>query len=241
MDIYNYNSRSYGTNQEFQIVYFTYISRTFKTLFFQFLFTIGSLLLVRFNNQVSSFVINNVIPLFGIGSIGSIATIFYMTMITSRKTEIQLAIFTLCETIILCAISINYGKDVVMMALTVTIGMSSAIGTYALLTNINHSYLARSLYSVLTCLLTISIFNIFAGLHILYIIELYIGTLLFLGYIVYDIQHYLHDKSNISGYIQEDLHIDAAINIYIDIINIFVRLLEIIARINGDRKQEKYI
>jgi FtsH-binding integral membrane protein len=61
----------------------------------------------------------------------------------------------------------------------------------------------------------------------------------FFGYIIFDVQHFLSEKTKISTNTKEDLHIEAAINIYLDVINIFLRVMEIIARLKGESRSYK--
>lgn len=154
----------------------------------------------------------------------------YITL-SARKTETQFAIFTVLETMVVCAASAMYGTDVVVMAMLSTFGICAGLGVYAMTTSNNHLSLFPILSSGLTCLVFMVIVNIFIGAEILHTVELYMGTVIFLGYIIFDVQYFLRYRAKEVAYDQSDLHIMAAIIIYMDVINIFVRLLEIYARL----------
>lgn len=228
-----YDSQTFGTDEEFRITKAAHITKTVQTLFFQFLFTFGCVTLCTFNTTAYLFVLNNMMPLIMIGGLGGIAMVIYM-MCASYKTEFQLAIFTAFETMVVCSGSVMYGEDVVLMAMLSTVGITAALGVYALTTKNDHSGLMGPLSSGLTCLLIMGIVNIFFRIPFLHTIELYVGTLIFFGYIVFDIQYFLSEKSKLSASVQDQLHIDAALNIYLDVINVFIRMLEIISRMKGE-------
>lgn len=228
-----YDSQNFGTAQEFRVAKAIHITRTVQTLFFQFLFTFGCVTLCTFNTAAYLFVMSNLMPLIMVGGLGGLVMVIYMSC-AARKTETQLAIFTVCETMVVCAGSALYGEDVVMMAMLATVGITAALGVYALTTENDHSGLIGPLTSGLTCLLIMGLCNIFFRIPFVHTIELYGGTLIFFGYIVYDVQHFLSEKSKLSASVQEQLHIDAALNIYLDVINVFIRMLEIISRMKGE-------
>lgn len=212
-----------------------HVFKTTQTLFFQFLFTFGCVCATVFSQTVHNFVRSNIFPMITLSIIGSIAMILVIVFSTN-KTETQLAIFTFCETLGICAVTIFYGEDVVVLAMLATFGIVSGLGVYAATTQHDHTGWLASLTSSLCCLIFMGLLNLLFGLHVLYTIELYLGTLIFFGYIIVDIQTYLKRSVKLN-YIQPDLHIEAALNIYLDVINIFLRLLKIIGTLKGDKKK----
>jgi FtsH-binding integral membrane protein len=211
------------------------IEKTVRLLFFQFLFTFGCVLFTLIP-IVHAIIIRNIALLLTIGSIGSFLYILYISSAT-EKTEQQVAVFTMFETMVICAASSMYGYDVVIMATLITIGITCALGIYALTATTDHTGWYGILYSSLTCLLAFGIMNLFFGIEFIRLIELYLGTLVFFGYIIFDVQYYLSDK--MFNDIRADLHISAAINIYLDVINIFIRMLEIVSRNQTKDKKRK--
>jgi FtsH-binding integral membrane protein len=180
-----------------------------------------------------------------IGMIGTLSTILYMFYFASKKTGIQLAIFTVFETLSLCAISVLYGYDITLISMLVTIGLTAGLGVYALTTKINYNKWFGLFSSGLTCVLMIGLINMFIGSPMLYAAKLYLGTVVFLGYIVLDIQYFLNSDANsyimnhIGKYGVKDLHIIAALNIYLDVINLFIRLLEITKNMKGSNTRNR--
>ena len=216
-----------------------FITKTFTCVFLQFLFTFSCIALCVFNQTLYMFVLRNVMRFILIGIIGTLATIYYM-IYAQKKTGIQLAIFTIFETLSVCAVSVLYGPNTILMAMLVTIGLTAGLGVYALTTNNDHIIWFDLFSSGLSCLLVIGLMNLFINSPILHMIELYTGTIIFLGYIILDIQLFLNKSTNsyvmnhISQYGINDLHIIASLNIYLDVINLFIRMLEIISKMKGN-------
>ena len=223
-----FSRNNFDTIHNFRIKHATHVMNTLQTLFFQFLFTFGMVTIVSFNEAAYITTLTNAMRLVSFGGIGGLLTIFYMSA-CERKTYPQLAVFTFFETMVVCAASVMYGQDVVMMALLATFGIVTGLGIYAMTTRTNYTGYMGFLFSCLSCLLLMSLLNIFLGSQIVRIFELYVGTLLFFGYIVFDVQYYLTEHANKRLLNEDDLHIEAALNIYLDVINIFLRLMEIIS------------
>jgi len=228
-----HTSKDFVTDNEFRMMKAEYFTKTIMTLFFQFLFTFSSVVFVTFNNTVYNFMMANYSILLMVGFLGGLTMIIYIAF-SNPKTEVQLAIFTVFETMVVCSGTLMYSEEVIMMAMLATIGITCLLGVYALSTSRNYTGMAEMLYTALTCLVVMSICNVFIRFEFIHMLGLYFGTLVFFGYVVYDVQYYLSEKLMNPSKIKPDLHIDAAINIYLDVINIFIRMLEIIQQIKGN-------
>lgn len=215
-----------------------YVTKVIQTLFFQFLFTFSCVTIVAFSTYVRMFCILNALPIFGLSFIGGFITVLCMFM-SSVKTNLQLSIFTIFETMLVCVGSCIYSTEVVLTSVIVTMCVTFGLGMYALSTNYNHMNPESLLSCGLSFLLFVLCWNLFLGNSLLHIIGIFFGTLLFFGYIVYDVQYFLKERiantKDRSQNIPEDLHIDAALNIYLDVINVFIRVLEIVDIIIGKK------
>lgn len=212
-----------------------HVTNTMFALFWQFFVTFGLVTLVTFNESAFSLVVRYNLQLLLTGFVGGLLMILCLAF-SKPKTDLQLLIFTLFESMVVCSGTVYYGEEVVMMAMFATLGISSCLGCYALSTKNNHTELASTLFSALLWLLVVSFTNLFFRIPIMHTISIYFGTLLFFVYIVVDVQLYLKDEQKIRDDVHGDLYIDAAINIYLDMINIFIRLLPIIADLTGNKK-----
>jgi FtsH-binding integral membrane protein len=233
---------SFDTNNDFCLAKKEYIAKTFQTLFFQFLFTFGSVFLVAFNDTAHNFMLSNAEKMLVIGGLGGIITILYISF-SNPKVELQLAVFTVFETMVVCVGAVLYSWDVVMLALLATFSISSFLGFYALSTKTDYTQFGNALFSALMSLLMISLAGLFLGIEMIHTVSIYFGTLVFFGYIIYDVQHYFSNDAKLLNEhgIKQDLHIEAAINIYLDVINVFIRMLEIIDRLKnkGENKRNR--
>jgi FtsH-binding integral membrane protein len=153
-------------DQELRFVRALHVTKTVQALFCQFLFTFSCVLFVTFNRAAYMFVFDKILQFIICGGFGGLMTIIYMCA-AERKTEAQLAVFTLFETMVVCAGSVLYGEDVVVMAILVTVGVTSALGIYALTSNTDYSSWVGPLSSALMCLLIMSYINLFFGIPIL--------------------------------------------------------------------------
>ena len=212
-----------------------YISLTVKTLMYQFAFTFGCVLLMVLSESINESFRSNASFLVTIGSTCALGTCIIMTF-SNQMNEICLGVFTFYETMTICGFVSMFEKNIVCVALLLTIGICSALGTYALTTKYNHTKLMGPLFAGLSCLLIISFTNLFLGLEWLHIFELYAGILLFFGYIVFDIQYFLRKNILEKRCIHDNLHIVAAMNIYLDVINIFIRILIILTKNKRKKK-----
>lgn len=112
----------------------------------------------------------------------------------------------------------------VFLATALIFGVFSLIGKF---TNIDLSKLGTLLFMTLIGILLCTIINIFIGSSTFDLIICIISLIVFMGYVMYDMQRikYFEDLDN------ENYAIFAALQLYLDFINIFINLIRFI----GDR------
>jgi len=144
-----------------------------------------------------------------------------------------LGAFTLCEAYtmgVVCAryYEAGYGM-IVLQALLLTAAVFVSLTSYVFVTKKDFSWMGGGLYMVLMVMVMWSLMNMifpvtFGGFgHTIFSLG---GALLFSGYILYD-------TSNIMHHMGPDDYIMAAISLYLDIINLFLFLLEILRMFQG--------
>lgn len=114
----------------------------------------------------------------------------------------------------------------VFLATAIIFGIFAFIG-YT--TNIDLTKLGTILFMGLLGIIVVSIINIFVGNSMLDLILCWIGIIIFVGYIAYDIQkvkqmQYMMDE--------DKLAIFGALQLYLDFINLFIRLIQIFGKRN---------
>ncbi|XP_070569540.1 probable Bax inhibitor 1 [Ptychodera flava] len=95
-------------------------------------------------------------------------------------------------------------------------------------------YLGGTLFSGLSLLLLLSLFNIFLGSMLLFKIHLYVGLLIMCGFVLYDTQLIVEKfRRGDSDYIWH------CVDLFIDFVNIFRKLLIILAMDKQEKKNKK--
>jgi FtsH-binding integral membrane protein len=209
-----------------------YIAKTSKVLAWQFSATFGAVLLATLVPAVENYVLDSLDKMLLVGSCGSLVMVLYMAC-SSNKNTFHVAIFTIFETMAVTALTMFYSRDVVIIAALITGGITLGLWVYAFTTTTDHTGLRSGLFSILSVLVFMGLFNIFLASDLLYRIDLYLGTILFMVYLVVDVQYYISKRLK-EETVPDDLHIDAAMNIYLDVINIFIRVLHIVAKLRGE-------
>lgn len=146
---------------------------------------------------------------------------------TFPQNYVFLAIITVCEAVVVGVISAMYTTQSVMLVMVLTAGIFLSLTFYAMTTKTDFTGMGGYLAAGIMCICLSSILLLFfpyspmsqkllAGF----------GALLFSGYIVYDTQLILGDKHKKHRFTVDD-YVFAALNIYLDIINLFLYLLEL--------------
>lgn len=103
-------------------------------------------------------------------------------------------------------------------------GIFALIGHF---TNIDLSKFSTFLFMGLLAIIICSLINIFIGNETFDLILTIIGIVIFLGYTAYDIQKV---KYNLDTFAQDNLAIFGALELYLDFINLFLKLLSIFGK-----------
>ena len=143
-----------------------------------------------------------------------------------------LAAFTVCEAYavgVVCAIYYVYGYgEIVLQALLLTAAVFTSLTSYVFATKKDFSWMGGALYMGLCILLVWGLINMFfpMGGGLGHAVFSLMGAGLFSGYILYD-------TSVIMLHMGPDDYIMASVNLYLDIINLFLYLLELLRFMQG--------
>ncbi|XP_028617666.1 protein lifeguard 2-like, partial [Grammomys surdaster] len=141
---------------------------------------------------------------------------------------ILLALFTILEGLLLGTMSIVYRADEILWATGATTVVTLVLTLFALQTKWDFTLLSGVLFAFSAVLLIYGIIALVIRSYWLHLIYAALGTLLFSGYLVMDVQlmvggHYHYE-------IDPEEYIFAALNIYVDIISLFVFILDLLGR-----------
>ncbi|XP_034375482.1 protein lifeguard 1-like [Arvicanthis niloticus] len=141
---------------------------------------------------------------------------------------ILLAFFTILEGLLLGTMSIVYKADEILWAMGATTVVTLVLILFALQTKWDFTLLSGVLFVFTIVLLIYGIIAVVIRSYWLHLLYSALGTLLFSGYLVMDVQmmvggHYHYE-------IDPEEYIFAALNIYVDIISLFIFILDLLGR-----------
>uniref|UniRef100_UPI00398EC4C8 protein lifeguard 1 n=1 Tax=Pristiophorus japonicus TaxID=55135 RepID=UPI00398EC4C8 len=137
-----------------------------------------------------------------------------------------LLLFTILEGLLLGAVSVLYGADAVMWAVGATAFVSFGLTLFALQTKWDFTMASGILFVVLLALVAFGLLCAIIRSFWLQIVYASLGTLIFSIYLVVDTQLMLGGKHRYS--LNPEEYIFAALNLYLDIINLFLFILHLI-------------
>ncbi|XP_039491948.1 protein lifeguard 1 [Drosophila santomea] len=139
---------------------------------------------------------------------------------------IFLSAFTVAESFLLGVVACRYAPMEIFMSVLITASVCLGLTLFALQTRYDFTMMGGILVSCLIILLLFGIVTIFVGGHMVTTIYASLSALLFSVYLVYDTQLMLGGKQRYS--ISPEEYIFAALNIYMDVMNIFLDILQLI-------------
>ena len=181
-----------------------------------------------FHHEYIRFIRNNM-WLFWVCLVVNIITMYVLIYVraASRKVPINfvlLSAFTLTEAYMVSCITAEYDPESVFIAALLTAAIVVALTVYAFTTKTDFTVCGGLLFTALTALFFASILSIFFYSRIVTIIISACSVVLFSIYLIFDTQLIL-GKGELK--LTVDDYIFAAMNLYIDIIRIFLELLKI--------------
>ncbi|XP_045464173.1 protein lifeguard 1-like [Harmonia axyridis] len=139
---------------------------------------------------------------------------------------IFLGIFTLAQSFILAVISSKYNTDIVFMAVGITTLICLGLTLFAFQTKYDFTMIGGFLLVCCLILLMLGLVAIFFPGKTIRMVYASVGALLFSVYLIYDTQLMMGGEHKYS--ISPEEYVFAALNLYMDIINIFIYILTII-------------
>lgn len=163
--------------------------------------------------------------------------VFLLAIVFIRKNQevraLLLALFSLSSGIVLVpllqsAVSIA-GPSILIHALAITGITFFALSVYALKSGKDFSYLGGMLFAGLIGLVLAGFVGFFFHSPAFVLGYSIVGVLLFSGFVLYDM-------SNIMRRYSESQYVDAALALYLDFLNLFVFILQILMSFSGGRR-----
>ncbi|KAF7721051.1 hypothetical protein EC973_005516 [Apophysomyces ossiformis] len=182
-----------------------------------------------YNNNIKSWVQTNPWLLY-VSLFASLGTLFLL-MWKARSTPLNyglLALFTLMESHLVGTVVTFYDKTIVLQALIITFGVFVALTLFTLQSKWDFSGLAPILFVGIWILILAGLVQMFIPFSKGFELALAIaGVVIFSGYIIFD-TYLIFNRFSPEDYIM------ASVSLYMDIINLFLRILQILSAMQRD-------
>lgn len=139
---------------------------------------------------------------------------------------IFLGLFTVAQSFLLALSSSRYNQNEVLMAVGITAGVCLGLTLFAFQTKWDFTVMGGVLFVAVLILMVFGIVAIFFPGRTMSLVYASLGALIFSVYLIYDTQLMMGGKHKYS--ISPEEYIFAALNLYLDIVNIFMYILTII-------------
>lgn len=144
-----------------------------------------------------------------------------------------LGVFTLAEGFMIGIVVSFYEAKEVLIALGICVVVVFGLTIFALQSKIDFTAMGGALLVALLCLMMLGIFAaIFRGNNVLNLVYACLGAFIFGLYIIFDTQMMMGGKHRYA--LDPEEYIFASLNLYLDIINLFLFILRIVGAANNN-------
>jgi protein lifeguard len=208
-----------------------FIRKVYSLVSLQLLCTFGFICLIIYLPPLKGFFQTNTWILWLL-LIGTVVIMFTLACCESvaRKYPLNLIllfVFTLMESLLIGCISSVYKTDTVLIAVGITIIVVVGLTLFAFQTKIDFTGFGTYLFVFGLVLFAFGFIAIIFRSSIMHVIYAALGAGLFSIYLVFDTQLMLGGKHKYS--ISPEDYVLAALNIYLDIINLFLMILRLVS------------
>lgn len=170
------------------------------------------------------------------GFIGFLAVMFALIFAVQATADsplgvILLLVFTgimgmMMSGAIEASLALKNGHMIVAQAVAGTAVVTFCCGLYAMVTKRDFSSWGGALFGILIALVVVSFLNLWLQLPGLQLVLSFVGLLLFSAYLIYEVQQVVNGG--------ETNYVRATMSVYIDVVNIFMSLLNILSSSSDD-------
>ncbi|XP_017838222.1 protein lifeguard 1 isoform X2 [Drosophila busckii] len=207
-----------------------FIRKVYMILMGQLVVTFGAVALFVYHKGTRDFVGANR-WLFWVALAIMIVTMLCMACCESVRRQtptnfIFLGLFTIAQSFLMGITATRYAPTEVLMAVGITAAVCLALTLFAMQTKYDFTMMGGVLLACMVVFVIFGIVAIFIPGKVITLVYASIGALLFSVYLIYDTQLMMGGDHKYS--ISPEEYIFAALNLYLDIINIFMYILTII-------------
>lgn len=207
-----------------------FIRRVYAILFVQILVTALMIALFLYVEPIKQYSVAN--PwMYIVGMVITFAVLIVLACCPNVRRNypinfILLAIFTVCEGWMLGTVSSHYEKDEVLMAVGITAVVTLALTVFAFQSKWDFTMMGGLLFVFIIVLMCFGLLCLIIQNKYVSLVYASLGALLFCAYLVFDTQLMMGGKHKYS--LSPEEYIFAALNLYLDVINLFLFILSII-------------
>ncbi|XP_059539504.1 protein lifeguard 4 [Myotis daubentonii] len=218
-DDFNYGSCVASASVHIRMAF---LRKVYTILSLQVLLTTVTSAIFLYFESIRTFVHESpaLILVFAIGSLGSI----FALILNRHKHPLNLYLlfgFTLLEALSVACVVTFYDVYIILQAFVLTTAVFLGLTMYTLQSKKDFSKFGAGLFAVLWILCLSGILRLFFYSETVELVVAAVGALLFCGFIIYDTHSLMHRLS-------PEEYVLAAINLYLDIINLFLHLLRLL-------------
>ncbi|KAM6437946.1 LOW QUALITY PROTEIN: protein lifeguard 4 [Liasis olivaceus] len=219
---------NYGTNVASASVHIrmAFLRKVYSILSVQILLTTVTSAAFLYSTTIRTFVHESPALLL-VALLGSLVVIVALTLYRHQHpVNLYLLFgFTLLEALTVAITVTFYEVSIVLQAFILTTAVFLALTVYTLQSKRDFSKVGAGLFTCLWILLLSSFLKFFFNNEVVELVFAAAGAFLFCGFIIYDTHLLMHKLS-------PEEYILAAINLYLDIINLFLHLLRLLEAFN---------
>ncbi|KAJ1923097.1 hypothetical protein IWQ60_006103 [Tieghemiomyces parasiticus] len=201
-----------------------FIRKVYSILTAQLLATTGMGILFMFNQTVNTWALQNVWSLYvsAFGSLGALLGLLWKRR-SYPANFVWLSGFTLLEAYSIGFVVSLYDTTLVLQALLITLGLFTILTLFTFQSKFDFSRLGSILFFALMGVLLVGLVQIFLPFNRTFdLIMAVLTAVIFSGYVLYDTHNIIHRLS-------PEEYIVAAVDLYLDIINLFLAILRILS------------
>ncbi|KAH8405854.1 hypothetical protein KR215_010638 [Drosophila sulfurigaster] len=207
-----------------------FIRKVYIILMGQLVVTFGAVALFVFHEGTRRFAAKNS-WLFWVALAVLLVTMICMACCESVRRQtptnfIFLGLFTIAQSFLLGVSASRYAPTEVLMAVGITAAVCLALTLFAMQTKVDFTMMGGILLACMVVFMIFGIVAIFFKGKIITLVYASFGALLFSVYLIYDTQLMMGGDHKYS--ISPEEYIFAALNLYLDVVNIFIYILTII-------------
>lgn len=210
-----------------------FIRKVYSLLSFQLLLTFLICLFVNLYEAAHNFMVSEIgIALYGLSLAGIVMLLVIMCCNPNCLKRypynyIYLSLFTVFITYLLALATVYYDTKFLILGVGITVSLTISLTLFACQTKYDFTGCGPYLLCFLWGLILIGIINCFLENSILLTIQAGIGAIVFSFYIVYDTQLIVGGKHKQYRFSVDD-YVLATLSLYLDIINLFIYILQIL-------------